>query len=122
MAGRTTRWELKRAYAEATDADGVRVLVDRLWPRGLAKDVARIDRHATEVAPSTELRRWFGHDPSRFEEFAGRYRAELDASGAAEALAESLVEEPVVTLLVGARDVGHSQGPVLLERLRTQHR
>ena len=79
MAG--TRWGLGRAYDAPADADGVRVLVDRLWPRGLAKADARIDRHAVDVAPSTELRQWYGHDPARFDEFAGRYRAELDASG-----------------------------------------
>ena len=118
MAG--TRWGLGRAYDAPADADGVRVLVDRLWPRGLAKADARIDRHAVDVAPSTELRQWYGHDPARFDEFAGRYRAELDASGAARALAHDLADEPVVTLLVGARDVEHSPGPVLLERLRQQ--
>ena len=118
MAG--TRWGLRRAYDAPADADGVRVLVDRLWPRGLAKADARIDRHAVDVAPSTELRQWYGHDPARFDEFAGRYRAELDASGAARALAHDLADEPVVTLLVGARAVEHSQGPVLLERLRRQ--
>lgn len=115
-----TRWELKRAYDEPADADGVRVLVDRLWPRGVSKREARVDRHDVDVAPSTELRQWFGHDPERFDEFARRYRAELDASGAARALAEELADEPVVTLLIGAKDVEHSQGPVLLERLRHQ--
>lgn len=120
MAERTTRWELKRVYDEASDADGVRVLVDRLWPRGLAKAEAHIDQHATDVAPSTELREWYGHDPERFAEFARRYRAELDASGTAHALAEEYADAPLVTLLVGARDVEHSQGKVLLERLRRQ--
>lgn len=119
MATRT-RWELRRAYDEPDEADGVRVLVDRLWPRGLSKAEARIDRHEVDVAPSTELRQWYGHDPERFDEFVERYRAELDASGAAHALADSLAGEPVVTLLVGSKDVEHSQGPVLRERLRRQ--
>ncbi len=113
-----TQWRLKRAYDEADDADGVRVLVDRLWPRGLAKEGARIDRHDTDVAPSTELREWYGHDPDRYDEFARRYRAELDASGADRSLAADLVDAPVVTLLVGSRDVEHSQGPILVDRLR----
>lgn len=113
-----TRWELRRAYDEPSTADGLRVLVDRLWPRGLAKARARIDRHETAVAPSDELRRWYHHEPEKFEEFARRYRAELDASGADQALARDLADEPVVTLLVGSRDVEHSQGPILLERLR----
>src|ERR1019366_7077403 len=68
---------LKRAYLPPSPDDGVRVLVDRLWPRGVRKSDAAIDRWLKEVAPSTELRRWFGHDPSRWEEFRRRYRAEL---------------------------------------------
>lgn len=120
MVETQTRWELRRAYEEPSDADGVRVLVDRLWPRGLTRKAASIDRHATDVAPSAELRKWFGHDPARFAEFAERYRAELDASGAERVLAQELADEPVVTLLVAALDVEHSQGPVLLERLRRQ--
>ncbi len=118
MTRRQTQWHLKRAYDQPTDADGVRVLVDRLWPRGLAKAGARIDRHDTDVAPSTQLREWYGHDPARHDEFAQRYRAELDASGAAEALARDLADQPVATLLVASRDVEHSQGPILVERLR----
>ena len=86
----------------------------------MSKAEAHLDEWDKDVAPSTELRQWYGHDPARFDEFAGRYRAELDASGAARALAHDLADEPVVTLLVGARDVEHSQGPVLLERLRRQ--
>lgn len=121
MAERTTRWELKRVYDEPSEADGVRVLVDRLWPRGVSKAEAHIDEHATDAAPSTELREWYGHDPERFDEFAKRYRAELDASGAARALAEKYADAPLVTLVIGARDVEHSQGKVLLERLRRQH-
>src|SRR5580704_4886819 len=68
---------LKRAYSPPSPEDGVRVLVDRLWPRGVRKADAAIDRWAKEVAPSTKLRRWFGHDPSRWEEFRRRYKAEL---------------------------------------------
>ena len=69
--------QIKRAYAPLSPEDGVRVLVDRLWPRGLPKSDAAIDRWMKDLAPSTELRRWFGHDPSRWDEFRRRYRAEL---------------------------------------------
>src|SRR5665213_3526528 len=71
---------LKRAYLAPSSEDGVRVLVDRLWPRGVRKADAAIDRWAKEVAPSTELRRWFGHEPSRWDEFRRRYRAELSGN------------------------------------------
>ena len=73
---------LKRAYLPPSPDDGVRVLVDRLWPRGVRKSDAAIDRWLKEVAPSTELRRWFGHDPSRWEEFGRRYRVELSRDAA----------------------------------------
>src|SRR5215510_5223579 len=69
--------QLKRAYAPPAAGDGVRVLVDRLWPRGLSKSEAAVDRWLKELAPSAELRRWFGHDPARWEEFRRRYKAEL---------------------------------------------
>ena len=120
MAQRSTRWELKRVYDEPSEADGVRVLVDRLWPRGVSKAKAHIDQHATDAAPSHELREWYGHDPARFDEFARRYNDELDASGAARALAGEYADTPLVTLVIGARDVEHSQGKVLVERLRRQ--
>src|SRR5665213_1165339 len=68
---------IKRAYEAADDDDGYRVLVDRLWPRGVSKEKARLDTWMKEIAPSTELRRWFGHDPERWDEFQHRYRAEL---------------------------------------------
>ena len=72
---------LKRAYDPAEPGDGYRVLVDRLWPRGVSKERARLDEWARELAPSAELRTWFGHDPERFAEFERRYRAELAAHG-----------------------------------------
>lgn len=118
MAASQTRWELKRAYEAPTDADGFRVLVDRLWPRGLSKAEARIDRHDVDVAPSAALRQWYGHDPSRYGEFAERYAAELDASGADRELVESLAGVPWVTLVIATRDVAFSQGPILLQRVR----
>ena len=97
MAG--TRWGLRRAYDAPADADGVRVLVDRLWPRGLAKADARIDRHAVDVAPSTELRQWYGHDQARFDEFVICVVNELEREegllGVGDELEEDLVALPM---------------------------
>lgn len=99
---------------DATSADeGYRILVDRLWPRGTAKDAAPWDEWLKQAAPSTELRRWFGHDPARFAEFAERYRAELEASGGLTELRERCRAHPVVTLLYAAKDVEHNNAVVL---------
>ena len=80
--------QVRRAYEEAAPQDGTRVLVDRIWPRGLTKDKAQLDEWCKQIAPSTALRKWYGHDPARFEEFARRYRAELEEPERAEALYE----------------------------------
>lgn len=106
---------LKRAYEEPEAADGYRVLVDRLWPRGVRKDALVIDAWMKEIAPSAELRRWFGHDEARWEEFAVRYRAELRQQPAAR-LVDELVERAkrgTVTLVFGAKDEHHNQAVVL---------
>lgn len=108
---------IKRVYDEPSSDDGYRVLVDRVWPRGLNKDEAAFDEWAKDVAPSTELRRWFGHDPARFDEFAERYRAELKGSDALAGLRARCREHPVVTLLYGAKDTEHNQAVVLRELL-----
>lgn len=104
---------LKRVYAPAVPEDGFRVLVDRLWPRGESKQKAALDLWDKDVAPSADLRRWFGHVPERFPEFADRYRAELADSPALETLVTTLSAHPVVTLLFGARDVVHNEAVVL---------
>ena len=104
-------------YDEPGD-DGVRVLVDRVWPRGLTKDAARLDAWRKDVAPSTELRKWYGHDPAKFEEFRRRYEAEL--RGATEALAELRAlarERGRLTLLTATREVDLSQARVLADLL-----
>ena len=108
---------LKRAYEAASDSDGTRVLVDRLWPRGVTKAKARIDVWLKDVAPSTQLRKWFGHDPDKWTEFQRRYRAELKGS---EALAElrKLAREGHVTLVYGAKDEEHNDAVVLAKLLR----
>jgi uncharacterized protein YeaO (DUF488 family) len=102
-----------RVYDARGPQDGVRVLVDRLWPRGVRKDDPRIDEWWPEVAPSTELRKWFGHQPERFEEFTARYEKEL--AEAAEALdkARAIDRADGLTLLTATKDVALSQLPVL---------
>ena len=111
--------QLKRAYDTPEASDGTRVLVDRLWPRGLTKERAKIDLWLKEIAPSAELRQWYGHAPERWEEFRRRYLEELQASPAREALERlrALAQEGSVTLIVGARDSEHSDGAVLREVL-----
>ena len=106
----------KRIYEPSDPADGRRVLVDRIWPRGLAKEGAAFDEWLPEVAPSTELRTWFGHEPSRWDEFRHRYQAELDGNAAFERLrAEAATER--VTLLYSARDEAHNQAVALADML-----
>ena len=107
---------LKRAYEAPAPADGQRILVDRLWPRGLAKAKARIDLWLKDVAPSTELRRWFGHDPEKWVEFRKRYRAELKGNPAVDELL-ALSHRGDVTLLYAARDQLHNEAVVLKQML-----
>jgi len=98
---------VRRAYDAPTPDDGCRVLVDRLWPRGLKREAAGIDHWLRELAPSNELRKWFAHDPARWDEFRQRYAAELRSPTAAAALAELrglIAAHSVVTLIYGARD------------------
>ena len=106
---------LRRIYDEPAADDGLRVLVDRLWPRGMRKDDARIDLWPKDIAPSTELRRWYGHDPDKAREFSRRYREELRSEPAASALADLLAaaRQRDVTLLTATKDVGLSQAAVL---------
>lgn len=109
------RVEVRRVYDEPRPEDGVRVLVDRLWPRGLAKDEARLDAWVKEAAPSPELRRWYGHDPEKFERFAERYRAELAGPEGREAVdrLRELAAEGSLTLLTATRDLPHAHAGVL---------
>lgn len=109
----STRVWLRRAYETPTHNDGRRVLIDRMWPRGIAKTDADIDDWLRELAPSDELRRWFGHDPERWTEFEQRYRAELDDH---DELVERLVDwtrRGRVTLVFAARDEVHNNAVVL---------
>ncbi|TDE36832.1 DUF488 family protein [Actinomadura sp. 6K520] len=111
---------LRRVYDDASSDDGKRVLVDRVWPRGLSKEKARLDEWAKDVAPSTELRKWYGHEAGRFGEFARRYEAELDEPERAAALdrLRAIAGGGPVTLLTATKDIDHSQAAVLAARLR----
>jgi uncharacterized protein YeaO (DUF488 family) len=104
-----------RIYDEPSGADGRRILVDRLWPRGVSKEKADLDDWCKAVAPADELRRWYDHDPARFEEFSARYRAELAEGERAEAMAQIAKEARAgtVTLLTATKDPGLSQAAVL---------
>lgn len=111
---------LKRIYDKKADQDGVRILVDRLWPRGIDKQEAGIDLWLKEVAPSTELRRWFGHDPAKWKEFRERYRGELKANEAAlESLRERARTE-TITLLYAAKDTAHNHAVALRDFLENE--
>lgn len=115
------RMRVKRVQEDPADDDGARWLVDRLWPRGISRQRAALDDWLKDVAPSQELRQWFGHDPERFDEFARRYRAELDTSVAAEDLRRRLRGLDAATLLYAAKDEEHNNAVVLLDWLR-EHR
>ncbi|MGG1946650.1 DUF488 family protein [Trinickia sp. NRRL B-1857] len=107
------RIDIARAYDEPGPDGRIRFLVDRMWPRGVSKASLGIEAWLRDVAPSTELRRWFGHDPARWEEFQARYRAELDANPASWQPLLEAAERGPVTLLFGARDREHNQAIVL---------
>ena len=100
--------KLKRVYEEPSSKDGLRVLVERLWPRGLTKKRAAVDLWLKDLAPSPELRKWFGHDPARWEQFQNRYRQELRKRTDAIRLLKQKVKEGMVTLVYAARDEEHN--------------
>ena len=116
-AARRLNVKLKRVYESPSRADGVRVLVDRLWPRGLTKEAAAADRWLRDLAPSSELRRWFGHDPERWAEFRRRYARELGARSEQLDELRSLARKRRITLLFAARDETHNDAVVLRELL-----
>ena len=118
MTGREV--QVRRIYEDPAPSDGKRVLVDRLWPRGVSKERADLFEWSKQVAPSTELRTWYGHDPAKFDEFARRYRAELTEPPAADALADlrRLAESGPLTLLTAAKRADISEATVLQSLLR----
>ncbi len=110
---------IKRAYENAIPEDGYRVLVDRIWPRGRSKATLKLDQWARDLAPSADLRKWFGHDPKRWEVFQQRYRSELDAEEKREQMRCLLSEadDRIITLIYGAKDEEHNQAIVLRDVL-----
>jgi uncharacterized protein YeaO (DUF488 family) len=110
---------IKRVYAEPDGDDGKRILVDRLWPRGLTKQKAKVDLWLKDVAPSNELRKWFGHDPKKWPEFKRRYREELEAPASPVVALREESRQQTVTLLYGAKDEEHNEAVVLLELLQS---
>ncbi|MCX2729509.1 DUF488 family protein [Saccharopolyspora sp. NFXS83] len=119
MANKEPDVRVRRVYDEPAEQDGERVLVDRVWPRGVRKDEARLSEWCKDVSPSPELRKWFGHDPDKFDEFSRRYRAELDEPERAQALEHlrALAEHRRVTLLTGTKHPDISQAAVLVDVL-----
>ncbi len=119
MAKRTLPIAIKRVYDEPAQEDGTRILVDRLWPRGLSKEQAHIDMWLKEIAPSNELRKWFGHDPEKFAEFRNRYKAELASGEGIDALGRlhELARQGPVTLVYAAHDTEHNNAVALRDLL-----
>lgn len=109
--------QIKKVHDGADPSDGYRVLVDRLWPRGVSRERAALDGWLKDVAPSPDLRTWWHHDPERYEEFARRYRHELDTSPALDELHEIIATHPVVTLVYAAHDPEVNHARVLAEYL-----
>jgi uncharacterized protein YeaO (DUF488 family) len=111
---------IKRVYEEPDEKDGTRILVDRLWPRGLTKEKAKVDLWLKDVAPSTELRKWFAHDAARWAEFQTRYREELRRNKQQVSLLKEEVLKGPVTLVYAARDQQHNEAVILQKLLRSQ--
>jgi uncharacterized protein YeaO (DUF488 family) len=112
--------EIKRVYADPDRADGTRILVDRLWPRGLSKERARVDLWLKDIAPSTELRKWFSHDPSKWTEFQARYRQELKSEADLLDVLKKKAAKGPITLLYGAKDEVHNEAVVLRSLLQSK--
>ncbi|AYB35652.1 DUF488 family protein [Chryseolinea soli] len=104
---------IKRVYEPFSKTDGYRILVDRLWPRGIKKEDAHVDQWLKEIAPSTALRKWFNHEPEKWKSFLTKYKAELKGSAALDELLALLKQHKTVTLLYGAKDEQHNQAVAL---------
>jgi uncharacterized protein YeaO (DUF488 family) len=112
--------QIKRVYEEPSTSDGKRILIDRLWPRGLTKEKAKVDLWLKEIAPSTELRQWFGHDPSKWNEFKKRYHDELKKNNEVVSKLTGLLKNSKVTLVYGAKDEEHNDAIVLKDYLEKE--
>jgi len=113
--------KIKRIYEQPEKADGLRILVDRLWPRGVKKESAELDSWMKEVAPTPDLRKWFNHEPAKWDEFKARYIHELKHNEALDALLEKVKDHKVVTLLYAAKDEHYNHAAVLHHFLKSQH-
>ena len=114
--------KIKRVYEEPSDADGMRILVDRMWPRGIKKENLLMDSWEKGLAPTSDLRKWYSHDPAKFDEFRKRYFAELDTSSEAENFVRRILAyDGTVTLLFSAKDAQHSNAMVLKEWIEKRH-
>ena len=112
---------IKRAYEKATEDDGIRILVDRIWPRGISKEKAAIDHWIKDIAPTAELRKWYGHDPEKYQEFRERYCKELDENPHVAELMEIISESHGnVTLVFAAKDGAHSKAKIRLDWLGSE--
>lgn len=109
--------KMKRVYDEPTSDDGLRILTERLWPRGVTKERAKVDKWMKEIAPSHELRKWFGHDPGKWEKFKDRYRKELYGSEAVSELLELIKKHTHITLVYASKDEKHNSTRVLKNML-----
>lgn len=113
---------LKRVYEKPVVSDGKRILVDRLWPRGLTKEKAKVDIWLKEIAPTTELRKWFNHEPKKWREFKKRYRAEMYSNTGTLSSLKEYVTNGKVTVVYGAKDVEHNEAVVIKEYLEENNR
>jgi|SRR5690554_6253710 len=104
---------IKRVYDQPEKGDGYRILVDRVWPRGLTKKKAAVDLWLKDIAPSTEIRKWFGHDPAKWQEFRKRYKQELKENNESVSVLEKALKKGKVTLVYGAKDEEHNQAVVI---------
>lgn len=109
--------KIKRVYEKPDKADGIRILIDRIWPRGMTKEKAAIDLWLKEIAPTTELRKWFGHDPEKWKEFKKRYKKELKDNTDAVDQVKQQLKKGNITLVYSAKDEAHNQAVVLQEYL-----
>ena len=112
--------KIKRVYEQPDKGDGIRILVDRLWPRGLTKEKARVDLWLKEIAPRTELRKWFGHDPDKWKRFRGRYETEIKCQGELIKMLKRKAREGTITLIYAARDEKHNEALVLKQFLESE--
>ena len=113
--GNSMKLKIKRVYDKPAEEDGTRILVDRLWPRGLTKQKAKVDVWLKDIAPSTELRKWFAHDPEKWKEFIKKYKKELHENKEQAAILKEYLKQGIVTLVYGARDELHNEALVIKE-------